>query len=90
MVCEIMFPNHAIRNLIREDKMHQVVSQMQIGQEGHGMVTLNQNLFRLVKEGALTQEQAIRRAYDQDELSNMFAKDDANHVASGGKRRSRR
>tara|TARA_B100000674_G_scaffold221021_1_gene181174 strand:+ start:41 stop:1177 length:1137 start_codon:yes stop_codon:yes gene_type:complete len=90
MVCEIMFPNHAIRNLIREDKMHQVVSQMQIGQDGHGMITLNQNLFRLVKEGALTQDQALRRAYDQDELSNMFAKDDAEKVASGGTRRGRR
>ena len=90
MVCEIMFPNHAIRNLIREDKMHQVVSQMQIGQEGSRMVTLNQSLLRLVQEGLLNQEQALRRAYDQDELSGMFAKDDAAKVAGGSKRRGGR
>jgi twitching motility protein PilT len=90
MVCEIMFPNHAIRNLIREGKMHQVVSQMQIGQEGHRMITLNQSLLRLVQEGALTQEQALRRAYDQDELSNMFTKDDAAKLAGGSKRRGGR
>ena len=41
MALEIMVPNAAIRNLIREDKVHQIYSQMQIGQSKHGMQTLN-------------------------------------------------
>ena len=74
MACEIMFPNAAIRNLIREDKMHQVVSQMQIGQATHGMVTLNQSLIKLVGEGILTAAHALERAYDPEELQSMLEK----------------
>src|SRR3972149_5313552 len=44
MACEIMLPNAAIRNLIREDKIHQIYSQMQLGQAKHQMQTLNQAL----------------------------------------------
>src|SRR3989449_4529345 len=39
MAMEVLIPNAAIRNLIREDKLHQVYSQMQIGQGKHGMQT---------------------------------------------------
>lgn len=74
MACEIMFPNPAIRNLIREDKMHQVVSQMQIGQQGHGMVTLNQSLHRLLMDNSITAEQALQRSYDTEELKSMIEK----------------
>ena len=42
---EIMVPNGAIRNLIREDKLHQIYSQMQVGQAGSGMQTMNQSLY---------------------------------------------
>ncbi len=38
---EVMVPNAAIRNLIREDKLHQIYSQMQMGQGGSGMQTMN-------------------------------------------------
>ena len=47
---EVMIPNAAIRNLIREDKLHQVYSQMQIGQGKSGMQTMNQSLARLYFE----------------------------------------
>ena len=47
LALEIMIPNAAIRNLIREDKMHQIYSQMQMGQDKYGMQTLNQALFSL-------------------------------------------
>ena len=39
-------PTPAIRNLIREDKVHQIYSQMQIGQTKYGMQTMNQALYR--------------------------------------------
>jgi len=48
---EVMIPNAAIRNLIREDKSHQVYSQMQVGQSKYGMQTMNQSLVDLYKKG---------------------------------------
>ena len=44
---EILVPNPAIRNLIREDKIHQIYSSMQTGQEKYGMQTFNQSLASL-------------------------------------------
>src|SRR5271170_6450145 len=44
---EVLIPNPAIRNLIREDKIHQIYSQMQVGQDKHGMQTLNQSLYNM-------------------------------------------
>jgi len=41
MCMEIMVPNAAIRNLIREDKIHQIYSSMQSGQDKFGMQTFN-------------------------------------------------
>src|SRR6516225_10238508 len=49
LAIEVMIPNPAIRNLIREDKVHQVYSQMQIGQAKFGMQTFNQSLLLLVQ-----------------------------------------
>ena len=46
LAAEVMVPNAAIRNLIREDKLHQIYSQMQIGQAKFGMQTMNQSLVR--------------------------------------------
>ena len=45
LVLEIMIPNAAIRNLIREEKIHQIYSQMQVGQAKFGMQTMNQSLL---------------------------------------------
>lgn len=73
MALEVMVPNPAIRNLIREDKIHQIYSQMQIGQDKFGMQTLNQSLFMLAHSRQITQEDAMSRSHDLDELKQMFA-----------------
>ncbi len=77
MALEVMVPNPAIRNLIREDKIHQIYSQMQIGQDKFGMQTLNQSLFLLVHSRQITQEAAMNRSQDLDELKQMFANPNA-------------
>jgi twitching motility protein PilT len=72
MALEVMVPNAAIRNLIREDKIHQVYSQMQMGQGKHGMQTLNQCLFALVQKRLISVEDALGHAYEPDELQMML------------------
>jgi twitching motility protein PilT len=69
---EVMVPNAAIRNLIREDKVHQIYSQMQMGQGKNGMQTMNQSLFSLYARRMITLEEAMGRSSDQDELRNMI------------------
>jgi twitching motility protein PilT len=68
---EIMMPNAAIRNLIREDKIHQVYSQMQVGQGGSGMQTMNQSLLSLYQRRQIALEAAMEHAGDVDELRSM-------------------
>ena len=70
--CEVMIPNHAIRNLIREDKIHQVYSAMQMGQGVSGMQTLNQSMYQLYMEGKLGLEEALARSQDAAELQSMI------------------
>ncbi len=65
---EIMVSNHAIANLIREDKVHQIYSQMQLGQGVSGMQTQTQVLERLVKNGVITKSVAIQFSNKPDEL----------------------
>jgi twitching motility protein PilT len=72
LALEVMVPNAAIRNLIREDKVHQIYSQMQVGQSKHGMQTLNQSLFSLYDRRMITLEEAMGRSNDTDELRNMI------------------
>lgn len=72
MAMEVMVPNAAIRNLIREDKIHQIYSQMQVGQGKHGMQTMNQSLFSLYARRIISLEEAMGRSTDQDELRNMI------------------
>ncbi len=72
LALEIMIPNAAIRNLIREDKVHQIYSQMQVGQEKFGMQTLNQSLYSLYARRLISLEEAMGRSSDQDELRNMI------------------
>jgi twitching motility protein PilT len=57
--------------LIREDKIHQMYSQMQVGQDKHGMQTLNQALFSLVQKRIISLEEAIGRSLEIDELKMM-------------------
>src|SRR6195256_2939250 len=56
---EIMIPTPAIRNLIREDKVHQIYSAMQTGQEKLGMQTANQSLASLYLTKKITLETAL-------------------------------
>ena len=68
-----MVPNAAIRNLIREDKIHQIYSQMQIGQQKFGMQTMNQSLASLYQRRLITLEDAMARSHDQEELKTLIA-----------------
>jgi twitching motility protein PilT len=68
---EILLPNRAIRNLIRDDKVHQIYGLMQAGQK-HGMQTMNQALFNVVVSKEISLEEAMRRSLDQNELSQML------------------
>lgn len=68
LAMEILRPNSAIRNLIREDKIHQVYSSMQIGQDKSGMVTMNQSLIRAVEAGSITAEVAMEYSTNPEEL----------------------
>jgi twitching motility protein PilT len=73
LACEVLVPNPAIRNLIREDKLHQIYSQMQIGQSKHGMQTFNQSLADLVVRRVIALDDAIARSSDPDELRSLIA-----------------
>ncbi|MFO8070882.1 MAG: PilT/PilU family type 4a pilus ATPase [Polyangia bacterium] len=73
VACEVMIPNAAIRNLIREDKIHQLYSQMQVGQGQHGMITFNQALFALLQRRMITLEEALGRSGDPEDLKKMIA-----------------
>ncbi len=71
MAMEVMIPNQAIRNLIREDKVHQIYSQMQVGQSTNGMQTLNQSLYSLYARRMISLEEAMGRTIEPDELRMM-------------------
>src|SRR5512136_3341763 len=62
MAMEILIPNSAIRNLIREDKIHQIYSSMQTGQEKFGMQTFNQSLAMLYFSKQITLQAALNRS----------------------------
>jgi twitching motility protein PilT len=72
LALEIMIPNPAIRNLIREDKVHQVYSTMQTGQGKYGMQTMNQSLYELVVKKFISKEAALQRSSLPEELTAMF------------------
>lgn len=76
MAYEYLALTPAMRHLIRENKLHQVYGQMQMGQEHHGMVTLNQNLARLVFEGVITSEEAMSQTTELEELQKLLYKVD--------------
>jgi twitching motility protein PilT len=72
LASEVMVPNAAIRNLIREDKLHQIYSQMQIGQAKFGMQTMNQSLCDLYMRKVISLEEAIGHSSEVDELKQMI------------------
>jgi len=71
---EIMVPTPAIRNLIRDDKVHQIYSTMQAGQEKLGMQTMNQALATLALRREITMETALGASSLKDELEQMISR----------------
>jgi twitching motility protein PilT len=84
---EIMVPTPAIRNLIRDDKVHQIYSTMQTGQEKLGMQTMNQNLVTLYQKRFITLEVAMSASSQKDELEQMISRG-AGVVAGAGMHRA--
>ena len=72
LAMEILIPNSAIRNLIREDKVHQIYSMMQTGQDIHGMQTFNQSLASLFHKRQITRETAMQRTSNINELRDLI------------------
>ena len=70
MAVEILIPTAAVRNLIREEKIHQIYSAMQTGTE-YGMQTMNQSLFDLYQKQLVTYNEIFSRTLDPKELQRM-------------------
>lgn len=69
---EVLIPTPGIRNLIRENKIHQIYSMMQAGQEKYGMHTMNQSLARLFRERKITYDVCISTSSNVEELQKML------------------
>ncbi|MDR1727565.1 MAG: type IV pilus twitching motility protein PilT [Acidobacteriota bacterium] len=86
MAMEILVPNSAIRNLIREDKIHQIYSSMQTGQEKYGMQTFNQSLSHLVLTSQIAPEDAMNKSSNPDELQDLIRRGiGLNHSSAGAR-----
>ncbi len=80
---EVLVPNSAIRNLIRDDKIHQIYSSMQSGQDKAGMQTMNQALAALVQARQITVDLALSYSSLPDELEDMIKRGVGVGVRSG-------
>jgi twitching motility protein PilT len=85
MAMEIMVPNAAIRNLIREDKVHQIYSMMQTGQDKHGMQTFNQALATLYHKRLISLDTALQRTSNVDELRELIDRGSGINAPNGAK-----
>jgi twitching motility protein PilT len=74
MAMEVLVPNSAIRNLIREDKIHQIYGMMQTGQQKHGMQTFNQSLASLYFKRFIDLKTAMSRSSSPDELQEIISR----------------
>ena len=72
---EVLVPTPGIRNLIRDDKLHQVYSQMQMGQGETGMITMNQSLIKLLEQGQIDKKAALANTTMPDELIKLLEAD---------------
>lgn len=72
LAVEVMIPNPAIRNLIREEKIHQIYSQLQVGQSKFGMLTMSQSLVDLYQRRLISYEEAMGHATEPDEVRAML------------------
>src|SRR5947199_6241648 len=80
---EILVPNPAIRNLIREDKIHQIYSMMQTGQDKYGMQTFNQALATLYHKRVITLDVAMQRSSSTDELKELIERGSGLNTGNG-------
>jgi twitching motility protein PilT len=87
MALEILVPNAAIRNLIREDKIHQIYSMMQTGQDKFGMQTFNQSLATLHHKRHISLETAMQRSSNADELKELIERGSGLNDAYGANQR---
>lgn len=71
MACEVMVATPAIRNLIREGKSYQILSQIQTGSK-FGMVSLDASLANLVQKGIISKNEARERAFDPESLERLL------------------
>ena len=85
MAMEIMVTTSAIRNLIREEKIHQIYSSLQVGAK-YGMQTLNQSLADLVRRRLIVREDALNRSTLPDELAQLLQHGTPAPAAASGKR----
>jgi twitching motility protein PilT len=88
MGLEILIPNAAIRNLIREDKVHQIYSMMQTGQDKYGMQTFNQALATLYHKRQITLDTALQRSSNIDELKELIDRGSGLNTGNGNKHAS--
>jgi twitching motility protein PilT len=79
---EVMIPNPAIRNLIREGKVFQIPSIMQTS-KGEGMQTLDSALARLVRDGTITIEEALKRCSEPDDFGRLVQSGAGDNVDTG-------
>jgi twitching motility protein PilT len=86
MAMEVLVPNPAIRNLIREDKIHQIYSSMQSGQDKYGMQTFNQSLMTLYLQKTITIETALLRSSNPEELQEMINRALSNMKSTGARK----
>ncbi len=84
MALEILIPNAAIRNLIREDKIHQIYSMMQTGQDKFGMQTFNQALASAFHKKQITLDAAMQRTSNADELKELIERGSGLNTSYGG------
>ncbi len=84
MALEILIPNSAIRNLIRDDKIHQIYSMMQTGQDKFGMQTFNQALASLYQKRLITLDAAMGRTSNADELKDLIERGSGVNQSYGG------
>jgi twitching motility protein PilT len=83
MALEVLIPNVAIRNLIREDKVHQIYSMMQTGQDKYGMQTFNQSLATLYHKRQISMDVAIQRSSNADELKELIERGSGLNTGNG-------
>jgi twitching motility protein PilT len=80
---EVLICTPAVRNLIREGKVHQIYSIMQAGGR-FGMQTMDQSLANLVKAGHITQQLAYERCHDAEELNRLIGGGGASYGGGAG------